>query len=180
MLPLASPAEVTQWGPRVLLTLGVLAVIALAVFGMRHGWRTRLARQTDIAAPAPPPARLPEDAARVPGLYIATTRAGDLLDRIVAHDLGHRGRAEMVVTPGGLLIEREGERAIWIPLLDLKGARLGSGQAQKAFEPGGLLLITWALGDHLVESGFRADSTAAHEETARSIAAMIHQQEGSR
>ena len=47
----AQSAPVTEWGTRILLTLGVLLVIALAVWGMRHGWRARATRQADLPAP---------------------------------------------------------------------------------------------------------------------------------
>ncbi len=51
----AESAPVTAWGPRVLLTVVVLTVIGLGIWGMRHGWRARAERQADIPAPIPPP-----------------------------------------------------------------------------------------------------------------------------
>ncbi|HEX6887995.1 MAG TPA: hypothetical protein VF143_07800, partial [Candidatus Nanopelagicales bacterium] len=78
----ADSAPVTQWGPRLLLTLATLALIGLGAWGMWVGWRRREARQADVAAPPAPPADLAVDAdAAVPGLYVATTTADDLLDR---------------------------------------------------------------------------------------------------
>ena len=32
-------APVTQWGPRILLTLAVLAVVVVGLWAMRRGWR---------------------------------------------------------------------------------------------------------------------------------------------
>jgi hypothetical protein len=174
LLPLATSAPVTQWGPRLLLTLATLAILGLAVLGMWRGWRRRAARQADLPAPEAPPADLALDPADgVPGLYVATTTAGDLLDRIVAHGLGNRGRAMLTVTDRGLLLDRVGEAPLWIPREALAEVRLGSGQAQKAFEAGGLILVAWQLGPRLVETGFRADVAEQHIATASALRALV-------
>jgi len=177
----ADSAPVTDWGPRLLLTTLVLAVIALAVWGMLRGWRAREARQSDIPAPTPAPADVPAGGseAGVAGQYVATTTSGDLLDRIVAHGLGHRGRAVLHAGDDGVLIQRVGEVDLWIPRSDLRAVRLGSGQAQKAFEAGGLILITWQLGDHEVDTGFRADDPDQHIATASALSALVPNSEAS-
>jgi hypothetical protein len=173
-LVLADSAPVTQWGPRLLLTLATLALIGLGAWGMWVGWRRREARQADVAVPPTPPADLVlDEAAAVPGLYVATTTADDLLDRIVAHGLGYRGRATLAITPAGVLIERVGEVPVWIPAASLRDVRLGSGQAQKAFESGGLILIRWQLGDREVETGFRADRSEQHIATAAALRGLV-------
>jgi hypothetical protein len=173
-LLLATSAPVTQWGPRLLLTLATLAILGLAVWGMRRGWRAREARQSDVPVPPEPPAGLAVDAAAaVPGLYVATTTADDLLDRIVAHGLGNRGRATLTVADRGLLLDRVGEAPVWIPREDLRAVRLGSGQAQKAFEAGGLILVRWQLGPREVETGFRADVPEQHIATATALRALV-------
>ena len=178
----AQSAPVTEWGTRILLTVGVLLVIALAIWGMRHGWRARATRQADLPAPPAPPENLlgPEADQGVGGLYVATTTTGDLLDRIVAHGLGHRGRATLSSNDAGVLIRRVGEVDVWIPRADLRDVRLGSGQAQKAFEAGGLILITWQLGDTSVDTGFRADDPELHIATASALSALVPTRGGSR
>lgn len=178
----AQSAPVTDWGPRILLTLGTVAVIGLAAWGMLHGWRARVARQADVPAPADPPDSVLAggEADEVAGLYVATTTAGDLLDRIVAHGLGHRGRAALAISDAGALIRRAGEVDLWIPRVDLRAVRLGSGQAQQAFEAGGLILITWQLGDRVVDTGFRADNPDQHIATASALSALVPTAGGSR
>lgn len=172
-------APVTDWGPRLLLTLAVLAVIGLAVWGMRRGWLRRAARQSDVPAPATPPPGL-SPAAAVAGTYVATTTAGDLLDRIVVHGLGNRGRADLTVRTEGVLIDRVGEPTLWIPTESLRAVRLGSGQAQKAYEAGGLILVRWVLGPREVETGFRADDPDEHVATAEQLYALLKIPGGSR
>ena len=73
----------------------------------------------------------------------------------------------------GVLIHRVGEADLWIPRADLRAVRLGSGQAQKAFEAGGLILITWQLGDREVDTGFRADDPDQHIATASALSALV-------
>lgn len=174
-LSAAESAPVTDWGPRLLLTGGVVVIIGLAVWGMLRGWRHRAERQGDIPALAPPPEQALAAAAdrSVPGLYVATTSTGDLLDRIVAHGLGHRGRALLSTSDLGVLIQRSGETDVWIPRPDLRDVRLGSGQAQKAFEAGGLILVSWQLGSRTVDTGFRADDPDLHVATAEALSALV-------
>lgn len=174
LVPLAESAPVTDWGPRILLTLAVVAMIGLGVWGMRHGWRARGARQADIPAPPPVPdtawAAL-DDA--VDGTYVATTVEGDLLDRIVVHGLGLRGPARISVQSTGVLVDRVGEQPLWIPRSALVGVRLGSGQAQKAFEAGGLILLAWQLGERRVETGLRCTDPQQHVATAEALSALV-------
>lgn len=179
VLRAAESAPVTAWGPRLLLTATVLGILVLGVWGMWRGWHARAQRQADVTAPVAPPA----DAASGPsvrGQYVATTTAGDLLDRIVVHGLGNRGRADLYVRTEGVLVDRVGEAPVWIPAESLRDVRLGSGQAQRAFEAGGLILITWQLGDREVDTGFRADDAEAHVATASTLSSMIQNAGGLR
>jgi hypothetical protein len=173
----AESAPVTSVGPRVLLTLGVLAFLVLSFWGMRRGWLARGRRQGHIPAPPDVPAAVRADGpgvAPVAGMYVATTTSGDLLDRIVVHGLGNRGRAELFVRTDGVLVERTGEPTVWIPAESLRDVRLGSGQAQKAYEAGGLILITWQLGGLDVDTGFRADDPDLHIATASALSSLVH------
>jgi hypothetical protein len=179
LLPAAESAPVTQWGPRLALTAAVIALIGLGLWGMRRGWRARAARQADLPAPAPIPEGVPGDGG-VAGLYVATTTADDLLDRIVVHGLGHRGRAALLVHPAGVRIARTGEPDLWIPVEQLRAVRLGTGQAQKAFEAGGVILIRWQLGPREVETGFRADDPQQHIDTASALSALVATTGGTR
>ena len=174
LVPLAQSAPVTDWGPRILLTLAVLAMIGLGVWGMRRGWQARGARQADIPATAPVPDEAWADMDHaVDGTYVATTTEGDLLDRIVVHGLGLRGPARIAVLPTGVLVERVGEEPLWIPRSALLGVRLGSGQAQKAYEAGGLILLAWQLGERRVETGLRCTDPQQHVAAAEALSALV-------
>jgi hypothetical protein len=73
----------------------------------------------------------------------------------VPHQLGARAGADLTVHANGLLLERDGAAAVWIPRGDLMSARRDTGLAGKVTETGGLVVWTWRLGDHVLESGLR-------------------------
>ncbi|MFD8088788.1 PH-like domain-containing protein, partial [Streptomyces malaysiensis] len=94
--------------------------------------------------------------------YHGSTTAGQWLDRIVAHGLGTRSRAELTLTDRGVHVVRPGARDFFIPAAQLRGARLDKGIAGKVLAEGGLLVITWQLGEKLIDSGFRSDHAVEH------------------
>jgi hypothetical protein len=155
----AESAPVTQWPLRILLMLALATVILAVLWAMRRGWKARGARQSDIAPPPDAPASLAAvEVAGVTGVFLGSTSHGDWLDRIVVHDLGVRSRAICDVGPEGVLLRREGARDVFVPTALLRAAGTARGIAGKAYERGGVLVVTWELGGRLVDTGFRADA----------------------
>ena len=152
----AASAPVTQWPLRLVLVGVMVALIGLVLLAMRRGWRARGARQVDIPAPASEGL----DGITfgpVPGVFVGSSTAGDWLDRIVVHDLGVRSRADLLAGPAGVLLSREGARDVFVPRSALRSVRSDRGVAGKAYERGGVLIVTWELDGRLVDTGFRAD-----------------------
>jgi hypothetical protein len=155
-------AEVTNWPARIGLVAAMLALIALALWGMRRGWVHRQQRQADLPAPAdvpPADARLGDP---VEGLFAGTGVNGDWMDRIVAHDLGVRSRACIAWGPDGIWLDRQGARSLFIPAADVVDVRSDRGVAGTVRSKDGMSVITWRLGDRVVDTGFRADATGDH------------------
>jgi hypothetical protein len=140
-----------------LLVLGiataVLLVVALTLMGL--GWRNRLRRQADVEPLPDVPAGLGAALAAADGQYVASTTAGDWLDRIAVHNLGIRTNAELSVHREGALFERAGAGPVFIPAASLTGVRQESGMAGKFVEKDGLLVLSWMLGSHELDTGFR-------------------------
>ncbi|MBW1604602.1 hypothetical protein JJV70_21370 [Streptomyces sp. JJ66] len=157
-----SSQEVTQLAERVGWAVGLLLLVALVYWLMRQGWRWRGTLQSGL----PEPAGVPEEAGTprlvLDGRYHGTTTAGQWLDRVVAHGLGLRSRAELTLTDRGLTVLRPGTRDFFIPAGALRGARLDKGIAGKVVTEGGLLVISWQLGEQTLDSGFRSDHPAEH------------------
>lgn len=135
------------------LTSVILAVALLLLVWL--GWRARKRRQSDIAAPLPFPEAPGRERFRVEGQYVATTAAGDWLDRVAVHGLGIRTRADAAVYDAGILFDRAGSGPLWVPAADLAEVRLESGMAGKFVERDGLVVVEWRLGEKPVDTGFR-------------------------
>ncbi|MEU9330227.1 hypothetical protein AB0D91_41730 [Streptomyces canus] len=170
-------AEVTDWAARVGWLVGLALFVALVYWLMREGWKWRGTLQGDLpelptAPDDPGPARL-----GMSGRYHGSTTAGQWLDRIVAHGLGTRSRVELTLTDAGLDVVRPGATDFFIPREALREAVLGKGIAGKVLTEGGLLVVTWAHGERLIDSGFRSDHAAEHTDWADAINSMINKTE---
>lgn len=167
-------AEVTDWAARVGWVVGLVLFVALVYWLMREGWKWRGTLQGDLpelpsAPDVPGPARL-----SMSGRYHGSTTAGQWLDRIVAHGLGTRSRVELTLTDAGLDVVRPGATDFFVPTTQLREARLDKGIAGKVLTEGGLLVVTWAHGERLIDSGFRSDHAAEHNEWVDVINSMIN------
>ena len=165
---------------------GLVALAVLVALGlMLKGWRGRAERQAELPVPsdaplpggAAPPAEGPAAAAPVrlgplPGRYLATTTSGSWLDRVVVHGLGAPSRAELTVRDDGVLLTRTGARDLFVPREDLADAHLDRGIAGAVYEDGGLVVLTWRLGDQLLDTGFRADQPDRHAEVVGSVVGL--------
>lgn len=158
-------AEVTDWAARIGWVVGLLLFIAFVYWLMRQGWKWRGSLQSDLpelpVAPEAPVADA-DVTLRLSGRYHGSTTAGQWLDRIVAHGLGVRSRAELTLTDAGVSVVRPGATDFFVPADRLRAARLDKGIAGKVLAEGGLLILTWQHGDRLLDSGFRSDRAAEH------------------
>ncbi|MFD9224002.1 hypothetical protein ACFWDI_29335 [Streptomyces sp. NPDC060064] len=171
-------AEVTDWAARIGWVVGLLLFIAFVYWLMRQGWKWRGSLQSDLPELLASPAAPGEAKLELTGRYHGSTTAGQWLDRIVAHGLGTRSRVELTLTDAGLDVARPGATDFFIPTAQLREARLDKGIAGKVLAEGGLLVVTWAHGDKLIDSGFRADHAAEHTAWVESINSMINTTEG--
>ena len=150
---------------------GTLLILAAAYYGMFRGWRNRKSRQTDLA---PLPA-VPDDKIRgVEGVYVATTSAGDWMDRIAVHELGVRSTADLAVSEAGLIFHRQGAADVFIPADHLTGVRTDRGIAGKVTaEKSGLVVVTWNHDGRELDTGFRPRRKADTATLTESIATLI-------
>ncbi|WP_058233925.1 PH-like domain-containing protein [Devriesea agamarum] len=147
--------------------IALLCVVLGVILGaMARGWYARGVRQRDL--PAPPDQSLSQvEAGPYPAIYVSSTTAGKPLERIVAHGLGSRSRADISL---GLLedghkavrIDRYGAPSLTIPMGQLQAVGSAQGIAGKAVGPQGLFLLTWNLGPHTLDSGLRLQHRADH------------------
>lgn len=158
-------ASVTNWPVRLALVALMLAIIAVVLWGMLRGWRSRQRRQADLPPPAPFDSIAHDDDSSRPevtGLYVGTSTAGDWLDRIAVHGLGVRSRARVSWSRVGIGFERDGASSFSIPAGDVEAFRTDRGVAGTVRAKDSVIIITWRLGSRMVETGFRADDSVEH------------------
>ena len=142
---------------RELATVIIGAVFLLAMFGMIMGWRARSRKQADFAVLETVPADLGDIVAVGNGLYVATTLSDQPLERVSVRGLGFRSRVTVTVAREGVVVALTGQEPVFIAKHALRRAQHGTWTIDKAVEKGGLLVITWMLGDHEVDSYLRLD-----------------------
>ena len=167
-------APVTDWAARIGWLVGLALFIALVYWLMREGWKWRGTLQGDLPDLPTSLEEPGEVKLTMSGRYHGSTTAGQWLDRIVAHGLGTRSRVELTLTEAGLDVVRPGATDFFIPAGALREALLGKGIAGKVLSEGGLLVVTWAHGDRLIDSGFRSDTAAEHAEWVDTLNSMIN------
>ncbi len=149
----AESQQVTEWPQRLGLTAVVLAVTALAVWGMWRSWRRRAA--VDLPLRPVPAGYVP--ALEAGGRYVGTAPAADWMQRVVASGLGAPGNATADVAEQGVRLERIGEPSVFIAADQITDVSLGRGVAGQVAEKDGLVLWYWSAGDTDLQTGFRPD-----------------------
>lgn len=146
-----------------LITLALIVVL-FALIGM--GWRRRVRSQTTAMPPPQRPAEgMPVIGDPVPGMYVATTLAGQPFERVAAHGLGIRTTALLSISDAGVILDRDGTADLLIPADAITGVGATSGMIGKFVEPEGIIVISWHLGDTPVDTGFRTRAAAARTPT---------------
>ncbi|MFB9776767.1 hypothetical protein [Brevibacterium otitidis] len=158
---------------RLIPTLIIVAVIIGLFALMWWGWTGRQRRQSAIPAPEAPAADLRLSSPPIAGTYVATTLAAEPLERVAVHHLGVRTTASLGISGTGIVLDRDGVPDILIPAAALEGVRTDSGMIGKFVERDGLIIVTWRLGDTLVDTGFRPRHSADRTPTLASIRQLL-------
>ncbi|NQX33789.1 hypothetical protein [Herbiconiux sp. VKM Ac-2851] len=143
---------------------GVLVTLfaALVLGAMVWAWRARRRRQSAFgrATDAPAEAARGRELARASVLYVATTAAGDPLNRLTIPGLAFRGRGVLTVLETGLSLVVPGEPETFIARERLRSVGTSTWTIDRVVEPGGLVRIDWTYdsttGPAEVESYVRA------------------------
>ncbi|GGJ06513.1 transporter [Saccharopolyspora subtropica] len=154
--------------------LALAALAGLVFFGMRRGWVNRARRQAAELPdfPVPPGDLGKELLPAATGLYVGTTRATDWQDRIAVGDIGHRANGTAHLYAAGLLLRRTGASDVWIPAESVVDARLDHKLANKVVPGAGLVVVTWRLGDQLLDTGFRGDDKTTQTDWVEAVRAL--------
>lgn len=138
---------------KVLATVVVVALVALAITGMVVAWRKRVARDSrfQIVAPGSAVVHHSSAPAEFSGLYVATTLATDPLQRVTLPGLSFRADAHVLISSDGLSIAPRGEKSTFIPATQILQIHRTQVAIDKAVEKDGLTAISWTAWDTLVQ-----------------------------
>ena len=159
-----------ELGLALFILLGV-ALLLLMVFS----WRRRVRRQSGLGRPLPAPVEVGASIGAFSGLYLATTFAGQPLQRVAIRPLGFRAEGSLLVAEHGLVVTLVGSDPWFIPKAQLAGARRASWTIDRGVEEDGLNLIAWTLtapdgGPTRLESYFRLREPQAFDSAVAQIA----------
>ncbi|HJX79760.1 PH-like domain-containing protein [Glutamicibacter sp.] len=143
----------------VLVTIGIAVLFCALIL---IGWRNMKRRQSAIPAPYAQFDDEPEH--QFTGMYVATTRYEDWLDRIAVHQLGVRSNATLELGSAGVHLLRPGTTDLHIPWNAFVKVARSAGMVGKFVERDGLIVITWTKDDFTFDTGFRP---RYHEDTAK-------------
>ncbi|MCS5719503.1 hypothetical protein N1027_15300 [Herbiconiux sp. CPCC 205763] len=130
---------------RILPAVLVTAFLLLLLVAMFWAWRARKKRQSAFQNPLDAPAADERGAelGSASVLYVATTTAGEPLDRLTIPGLAFRGRGVVTVFEQGVSLTIPGEPETFIPRERLRSVGTSTWAIDRVVETGGLVRFDW-------------------------------------
>lgn len=142
-----------------LLIMAGVAVVVLAL--LAWAWMRRTRRDARYTAPV---GELPDGTlvAVFPGLYVATTRHDEPLERLAIRGLGFRSRVDVTVTSTGVALDLPGQPRIALTRDRLVDAAQATVAIDRVVERDGLTRVTWRIDDDtIVDTYLRPQDASA-------------------
>lgn len=140
----------------------MIAVAVVALAGLAWSWRRRTRRDAGFSAPV---GELPSNAhvlARFSGLYVATTRHDEPLERLAIRGLGFRSRADITVADAGVVLDLPGQPRMLLPADDLVDTAQATVAIDRVVERDGLARVSWRIErDTVVDTYLRPQDASA-------------------
>jgi len=160
---------------RIIFTLAVIAIIGLAIWGMRRAWLGKAKKFSHLPAPE---SAVPANSIAVTDAFesrfAGSTVSGQWLNRITVHALGTPRGVVASVNSDGIFIKDDADFSLWLPKADLTAVRTGRGIAGDVVEPQGMVILTWTLGDQSIDTGLRINRNSDHEEFLKSARELVN------
>jgi hypothetical protein len=156
----------------------VTAIIVFLVIAAFRAWRSRSnAQEAQFGAPLEWLEHPSGGRQWTNVQYVATTIQNQPLERISAHGLGARGFGKITVSNDGVLIERNGERAVGIPVAQLQGVSKTSAAIDRSVEKDGLIQLDWQQDGFALSTYFRATSTETRKQLFEKLSEILNHKE---
>lgn len=153
-----------------LVMIGV-AIVLLAL--LAWAWVRRTRRDARYTAPV---GELPEGAvetAAFSGLYVATTRHDEPLERLAITGLGFRSRVDVTVTTAGVALDLQGQPRIALTRERLVDAAQATVAIDRVVERDGLTRISWRIDDDTVVDTYLRPQDASAKALADAVRPLI-------
>ncbi|MCW2164463.1 hypothetical protein B0I12_001598 [Microbacterium hydrothermale] len=144
-----------------------VAVVLLAV--LAWAWVRRTRRDARYSVPV---GELPAGAVETAvfsGLYVATTRHDEPLERLALKGLGFRSRVDVTVTTAGVALDLPGQPRIALTRDRLVDAAQATVAIDRVVERDGLARVTWRLDDDTVVDTYLRPQEASAKALADAI-----------
>ncbi|WP_279367064.1 hypothetical protein [Microbacterium testaceum] len=144
-----------------------VALVLLAV--LAWAWVRRTRRDARYTAPV---GELPADAvesAVFSGLYVATTRHDEPLERLAIKGLGFRSRVDVTVTTAGVALDLQGQPRIALTRDRLVDAAQATVAIDRVVERDGLTRVSWRIDDDTIVDTYLRPQEASAKALADAI-----------
>jgi hypothetical protein len=132
----------------------MIALMVVSLGLALWGWRRRVVRYQGEAQALMRDVPASTADFVIDALYVATTEAGDPLQRVAAGPLSYRAKARLAVHSEGLVVRIPGEDAVVFPAEGLEAGR-ATWTIDRVVESDGLAMVRWRLAGRDVDSYFR-------------------------
>ncbi len=153
--------------------LVMAAVAALLIAVGLVAWRRRVRRDAAIAAPVGEVPGGAVETLRSSGLYVATTRHGEPLERLAIRGLAFRSRADVTVTDRGVALDLTGQPRVFLAAARIVAVAQATVAIDRVVERDGLVRLAWtAPTGEVVDSYLRPQDVSARR-LADAIGAIL-------
>ncbi|WEG10517.1 hypothetical protein PU630_08260 [Microbacterium horticulturae] len=153
----------------------IMIAIAVVLLGlMAWGWYRRTKRD---AEPLTAVRDLPAGTSVIAGydgLYVATTRHGEPLERIAAPGLGFRSRADITIATAGIALDIPGQQRLVIPAERITAVALATVAIDRVVEKDGLVCVSWRTDPGTTVDTYLRARDASSAALVDSIRPLIH------
>lgn len=150
----------------------VLSLLALLLLGMWFAWRARTARDADVAAGRPIPADGIHPVVTTAVLYVATTKAGQPLERLAIRGLAFRASADLTVATEGVVLSVPGQDPVFLAADQIVSAQPATWTIDRVVEADGLLALRWRSADTDVDSYVRVIDPTQHTRVLDALSSL--------